>query len=77
MNAELISLIIVVLGHIVATVWWAATITANLKNIKDTLVIIAHNDEENVKMHSLLWSRQDALGNRLTAIETKCSEHHK
>lgn len=76
MNIELIALILIVLGHIVATVWWAATITANLKNIKDTLVVIAHNDEENGKMHALLWKRQDELGNRMTKIETRCEAQH-
>ena len=77
MAIELITLIIVVLGHIVATVWWAATITANLKNIKDTLVVISNNDSENGKMHALLWKRQDELGNRVTAIETRCQGNHK
>lgn len=77
MNLELIALIVVVLAHIVATVWWAATITANLKNIKETLITISYNDAENGKMHALLWKRQDDLGNRMTAMETKCAGNHK
>ena len=74
---ELVALVLVIVGHIVATVWWAATITEKLKSIGASLLIIANNDSENGKMHSLLWKRQDELGNRITVIETKCTEHHK
>jgi NAD+--asparagine ADP-ribosyltransferase len=73
----LVALIIVILGHIIATVWWAATITEKLKGIGLSLMTIASNDAENGKMHALLWKRQDEIGNRVTALETKCRVNHK
>lgn len=73
----IIALIFVILGHIVTSVWWAATITEKLKSIGASLLVIANNDSENGKMHALLWKRQDELGNRLTAVETNCRAHHK
>lgn len=73
----IVALILVILGHIVATVWWAATITEKLKSIGEALRSIASADEENEATHKLLWKRQDELGNRLTAVETNCRAHHK
>lgn len=73
----IVALILVILGHIVTTVWWAATITEKLKSIGEALRSIASSDEENEATHKLLWKRQDELGNRLTAVETNCRAHHK
>jgi len=73
----IIALIFVILGHIVTSVWWAATITEKLKGIGASLLVIANNDSENGKMHALLWKRQDELGTRVSVIETKCAAYHK
>ena len=73
----LIGLILVILGHIVTTVWWAATITANLKNIGQTILNLSKNNTENENTHKLLWKRQDDLGTRVTIIETRLGSNHK
>lgn len=73
----MVALIIVILGHIITTVWWAATITEKLRTISECLVKISLNDEKNEATHKMLWTRQDDLKTRVAVIETRCTANHK
>jgi hypothetical protein len=72
-----VGLILVILGHIFTTIWWAATITANLKTITVSLDKISLADSKNDDAHKALWREHDLLKNRVTAVETRCSGNHK
>ena len=81
MNIELswaaIAVIMSILTHGGFSVWWASKITSQI----DTLVLsLTRMDKELEKRDiqiSAVWKRVDVLGNRLTAVESKCSIEHK
>lgn len=72
-----IGVIITVIGHGGFSVWWASKITNQIYNLSDSMNKIYKEFEKRDTQFSAVWARVDTLGNRMTAMEAKCSHEHE
>lgn len=66
-------IVLAILVHAFATIWWASKVSSTLGNILLTLVRIDLEFEKRDKQISKLWERSDNHSERLSSMEGKCN----
>jgi len=72
-----IAVIVSILTHGGFSVWWASKITSQIDTLVHSLTRMDKELEKRDTQISAVWKRVDAIGNRLTAVESKCNIDHK
>lgn len=80
MNLELtwpaVAVVLSILTHVGFSVWWASKITAQIDTLVGSLTRMDKELEKRDVQISAVWKRFDSLGNRLTAVESRCNISH-
>lgn len=80
MNLELtwpaVAVVLSILTHGGFSVWWASKITAQIDTLVGSLTRMDKELEKRDVQISAVWKRVDSLGNRLTAVESRCNISH-
>lgn len=69
----LLGVIIAILAHAFATVWWASKVSSTLNNILLALVRIDSEFEKRDKQIGDLWKISNLHGERISSMEGKCN----
>lgn len=81
MNIELtwpaVAVVLSILTHGGFSVWWASKITAQIDTLGNSLLRLDKELEKRDVQISAVWKRVDAIGNRLSAVESKINIEHK
>lgn len=72
-----IGVVISILLHAYHTVKWSTKISINLESLANSVLKMDKELEKRDIQITAVWKRVDALGNRLTAVESKCNIDHK
>lgn len=71
------AVIITIAAHGGFSVWWASKITAQIDNLAKCLDKMDFELGKRDTQISAAWKRIDQLGNRVTAVESRCHIEHK
>ena len=66
-----------ILLHAYHTVKWCMRISINLESLSTSLLKMDKELEKRDTQILAIWKKVDMIGNRLTAVESKCSIEHK
>jgi hypothetical protein len=66
-----------ILLHAYHTVKWCTRISINLESLSTNLLKMDKELEKRDTQILAIWKKVDMIGNRLTAVESKCSIEHK
>lgn len=77
MNIQLgwsaIGVIVAILLHGAASIWWASKITTTISEFKNAFIKLDKELEKRDDQIRAIWKRVDAVNGRLTTVEAKCS----
>ena len=71
-----IGVVISILLHAYHTVKWSTKISIHLESLSNSVLKMEKELEKRDTQITAVWKRVDALGNRLTAVESRCSISH-
>lgn len=80
-GVALIGIVITLILQLLAGVWWAATMTSEVKHLNTNVRNLSQNAEihhaEQAKTVNAICVKHDDLDKRLIVIETKCLKNHE
>lgn len=70
-----IGVIVAILVHAGASIWWASKITAQIGNLNDNLLRMDKELAKRDDQISAAWKKIDDINNRITVIETRYGDY--
>jgi hypothetical protein len=71
-----IGVILAILIHGAASIWWASKITSQISNLGTSVLRMDKELEKRDTLISAAWKKIDHLGDRVTRVEAKCNVTH-
>ena len=79
MNVQLgwagFGVILAILIHGGASIWWASKMTNEIENLNSSLIRLDKELEKRDVQIVAVWKKIDWLGDRMTHVEAKCNIH--